>query len=108
MANMDKQNQKSQSVNKTANQDYQGDSAQRPQTSQSRNQQSTSDSSRESRDFSNSDLKQDQSSQRANRTNDIQDDNIGGRSAGGNAGTGGVSTNDVGNSRASKQTRLDR
>ena len=33
---------------------------------------------------------------------EIKDDNIGGSSAGGVAGTGGVSTNSVGNSHASK------
>lgn len=53
---------------------------------------------------------QDRSSQeqRPSRSSDIQDDNIGGREAGGPAGTGGVSTTDVGRNQSSKQTRLER
>lgn len=42
------------------------------------------------------------------RVSDVEQDQLGGREAGGNAGTGGVSTNDVGNSRASKQPTIER
>lgn len=38
---------------------------------------------------------------------DVEQDQLGGREAGGNAGTGGVSTNDVGNSKASKQPTIE-
>ena len=38
----------------------------------------------------------------------IEDDSIGGREAGGNTGTGGVGSNDVGGGRASKQPQIEK
>lgn len=59
-------------------------------------------------DRSSRDIESAQFNERGNSRSESRTDNLGGREAGGNAGTGGVSTNDVGSSRGSKQERIER